>query len=194
MITQKKFNFVLFFNMVFHKIIFGIIAGVVILSTQPGFATPVDLKTAQSVALNFITYIGEDYAVRDIKPKQQSDQTVGYLVNLIPQGYILVAGDTIRVPVKAYSLTSNFANLPPVYVQNLLNELEIPTQKALASQSTKITPPEETNRSYWDFLIQASMVSKARITAYIPDTYLLTTQWNQSYPYNKFNPKSRGTS
>ncbi|MBF0390968.1 MAG: C10 family peptidase [Desulfamplus sp.] len=174
----------------------GIITGIIVLFTQPVFAVEIPLSTAQEVASNFITYLdetylGENYTIKDIEPlEEESGKIVGFLVKLKPQGYILVAGDTIRVPIKAYSFTSNFENLPTAYVQVLLNELKIEaaTRSALLRQSTT-AQPEEINQPYWDFLTQTNPVSRKSLRSYKPDTFLLTTKWDQGYPYNKFNPK-----
>jgi len=199
MTDLKKNDFVLkplssnqFLNIFFFKIFLGIIAGMVLLLTPPAFAAQVNIKSAEAVVLRFITHLGGNYTIREAKPMYQSDKMVGYLMNLNPQGYILVAGDTIRVPIKAYSLTSSFDRLPPAYVKNLLDELQIPTVKLTSSRTSAAALPEETNRPYWDFLTKSTIMPKEKIenyTLYTPDTALLTTQWNQDYPYNKFNPK-----
>jgi hypothetical protein len=181
-----------FLNMFFFKIFLGIIAGMVLLLTPLVFAAEVNIKSAEAIVFKFITHLGENHTIRETKPMYQSGQIVGYLVNLNPQGYILVAGDTIRVPIKAYSLASSFDRLPPAYVKNLLDELQIPTVKLTSSRTPAAALPEETNRPYWDFLTQSAIMPKEKIekyTLYSPNTDLLTTQWNQGYPYNKFNPK-----
>ena len=185
-----------FFNRFLRKMYLGILTGMVVILTQPGFTAEINLKTAETIARNFITYLGEDYTIGKTEPVEKSGQMVGYLTNLTPHGYILVAGNTIRIPIKAYSLSSNFDNLPPGYVQTLLNELQI--QAPLSSRSTfaytpSTTPPEETNHAYWDFLGGNPVVLRKTYT-YTPDTRLVTTTWNQGYPYNKFTPKLGGES
>ncbi len=143
------------------------------------------------MAENFIAYLGSSHTIDILEEVAQSDQTVGYLMRLTPQGYILVAGDTIRVPIKAYSFTSNYKNLPPGYIQSLLGDLKIPEGLSLKLRSTSSTaaPPEKTNQAYWTFLTNYSSFLKTSLKTYTPDTYLLTSQWNQGYPYNKFNPE-----
>ena len=87
----------------------------------------------------------------------------------------------IRVPVKAYSLRTSFDSLPPAYVDTLLAELSLP-KVAMKSSTT----PEVTNSTFWDFLTAKTPMMLQ--DAYIPDTHLLATFWNQTYPYNAFNP------
>ncbi|MBF0205097.1 MAG: C10 family peptidase, partial [Desulfamplus sp.] len=180
-----------------------IFTGILILFTQPLFAAEVNLISAEEVALNFIIYLDENHTIRETESLEESSQTVGYIVHLAPQGYILVSGDTIRVPVKAYSLTSNFDSLPPAYVKVLLNELQLPssfpppitttssstTSKSASSRTSSVTQPEDINKPYWDFLTQTHIASRKSLRSYTPDTFLLTTKWDQGYPYNKFNPK-----
>ena len=174
-----------------HKIIIALAALTVLWVTRPGFTAEIDSGTATSVALNFITHLGKDHTIHSAKPMVQSGQTVGYLVGLNPRGYILVAGDTVRVPIKAYSLVSDFDNLPPAYAQTLLDELQIlPVKTALNSRTAGA--PEETNQPYWHFLNPATNETLKRVKSYVPDTHLISTQWNQGYPYNKFNPQSGG--
>ncbi|MBF0573985.1 MAG: C10 family peptidase, partial [Desulfamplus sp.] len=189
-------EFMLIYFMKIKSIKLGIFAATITLATlifiQPIFAVEVPLITAEKVALNFITYLGEDnYTISSTEPLEESGEIIGYLVNLTPQGYILIAGDTIRVPIKAYSLTSNFDNLPPSYVKVLLNELKVEEslKKSASGKNSGRNQPEEINSSYWEFLTQTKIVSRKSLRNYTPDTYLLTTKWDQGYPYNKFNPK-----
>lgn len=167
-----------------------ILTGITSMLTKPVLADQVSLITARDVAYKFITYLGETYTIDKIEPLEESDEIVGYLVHLQPYGYILVAGDTVRVPIKAYSLISDFHSLPSAYVKMLLNELKISASAKLQlSKSTAKNRPEEINSEYWEFLTQAKILSRKSLRNYTPDTFLLTTKWAQSYPYNKLNPK-----
>lgn len=151
------------------------------ISTKQVDAAPIPLATAEVVANNLLSHLNSSHSVRDIQSVEYSNKHVGYLVQLSPEGYILVAGNDIRVPVKAYSLTSNFHLLPAAYTATLLHELETTTTQLNKSS----TPPEATNSTYWQYLTQTAMPS---YKAYTPDSFLLTTQWGQGHPYNKFMP------
>lgn len=112
-------------------------------------------------------------------------------MKLSPAGYILVAADNIRVPVKAYSFSSNYAALPETYISVLQRELEVPLAVTTKSSTTDASDEgaKEANSSYWKFLQNLSeSITKSVIKSYTPDTYLLTSQWGQSDPYNKLNP------
>ena len=153
-----------------------------------GFAAPVPADLAARVAANFLAHTGAARTISSSEPVVKSAQVVGHLFKLSPKGYILVAGDTIRVPVKGYSMNSDFTELPTAYVDNLFNELGF--QAPAGPQRS--APPDNTNAPYWDFLTQQRTSSGAARSGYLPDTALLTTHWNQGYPYNKLNPSVDG--
>ncbi len=160
---------------------------ITLFSVQTTCGSPVTNITAKNVAKNFLSYIQADNTVESIEEIISDDQTLAFLVNLNPSGYILVAGDDIRVPVKAYSLKSAFYTLPETYRQILLDELKI-----YSASSAAVIQAEDTgtNDAFWEFLTDPSDTSY--IQAYTPDTYLITTTWGQSYPYNSFNPTISG--
>ena len=151
-----------------------------------GTAATVSSDLAKQVAGNFLGHIRSAHTLGSVELLSRSGQSVAYLVNLSPRGYILVAGNTFRVPVKGYSLNSAFSDLPEAYAQNLLNELEIPVSTAKSTQ----TQDDDLNAPYWAFLTQPP--AKTALD-YTPDTFLLTTRWSQGYPYNKFNPTVDGS-
>ena len=176
-----------------------IIVILICLSSHMSFAEPITENEASNLSKNFLAYLNASNTIDKIEPLTLSDQTVGYLMRLTPQGYILVAADTIRVPIKAYSFTSDFDHLPPAYTQTLVKELFIPssefatramtlTKNTDGVKTVQDTAPEAINYSYWNFLTDYTMSASKVTRSYTPDTFLLTTTWNQNYPYNKFNP------
>ena len=154
---------------------------------QAVYSSPVTGTTAKDVAKNFLSYIQADNTIDSIEELEVNNQVVAYLVNLNPSGYILIAGDDIRVPVKGYSLKSGFHDLPKAYRQVLVDELGI---YSFPSSAEILAEGAGTNDAYWKFLTNPSDISS--IQAYTPDTYLITSQWGQSYPYNSFNPTIGG--
>ncbi|MBN1904400.1 MAG: C10 family peptidase [Deltaproteobacteria bacterium] len=151
-------------------------------------SAPVSINRAEVVAKGFLGHINASHTINSIKEITFNNKPVAWLINLDPAGYILVAYDDIRVPVKGYSLSSGFLDLPKGYREILLQELELPPVLTINSSSTG---PEETNNSFWAFL-QAPPDKSAAIQAYTPDTFLLTTSWGQAYPYNSMNPQING--
>ena len=163
----------------------------VFLFARPGFGAPVSMDLAEQVADNFLNHVSAVHTIESIKAVESNEEEVGYLVQLSPQGYILVAGDNIRVPIKGYSLTSTFSDLPETYTQNLLRELEVSTTNSHGILSTQ---PDNTNAPHWEYLLRPPKlaISTLIIQSYEPDTFLLTSQWNQSYPYNSLIPTIDG--
>jgi len=116
---------------------------------------------------------------------------VARLFHLQGGGYILVSVSTELTPVKAYSLEHDFYTLPAAYRMYLLQELEMNIRNLQARRSTmSIDPAVSENRKRWDFLLGLRDIRT--VHAYVPDTFLLTTRWNQDYPYNKFLPEISG--
>ncbi len=149
-------------------------------------AASIDTTLAQTVASNFLNHLGQVGAGHQIESVVSVDlngERVGFLVKLTPQGYILVAGNNIRVPVKAYSLKTSFAELPQPYVDTLRSELSLPDTAVTARAMTAL---ETTNSAFWDFLTSNSLMMRTEV--YTPDTFLLTSKWNQQEPYNNFYP------
>jgi len=137
-----------------------------------------DYKT---VAENFLEYINSNKTIISTEILKEEDDPIGYIMVLDKGGYILIPAVQILPPVKAYSLNSNFDTLPDWYKQFLTDELKV-FCKTERNRSYK----EDKNISKWDFLLS---YKKGKSLRYKPDTFLLTTKWNQSYPYNKKFPK-----
>lgn len=157
---------------------------------QPVNGSSIDRSLGRLVAENFLTHLGQTASNHQIDSVEiltspPDLQPIGFLVHLSPKGYILIPADTIRVPVKAYSLQTVFSSLPAAYTEILLNELTVPD---IAMRSSIV--PETTNSPFWDFLTTTAPILRAN--AYLPDTFLLTTQWNQRYPYNMLHPTQNG--
>jgi len=109
----------------------------------------------------------------------------GYLIRPAGGGFILISPARTLTPVKAYSFTSDFDQLPPPVRQYFIDELEGLARAAELGRrlSLERTEAEES----WDFLLNYN--PEISPLSYTPDTYLLKTTWNQNYPYNKFTPK-----
>jgi hypothetical protein len=151
-----------------------------------------------SVAKNFLTFLGSDKTVRSSRVIESNalDQTqpkvaVAVLMELDGGGFILISASKNLTPIKAYALSGSYDGLPPGYKDFLVKELEANVRAlsilARAPQSVRATE----NQERWDFLLNLSSVRTP--LAYTPETYLLSTRWNQSTPYNKFLPDVGGT-
>ncbi len=159
----------------------------------PAFGQSSDYETA---ARNFLLYLKSDKEIvsssmiqsNDLDPTQ-SKVDIAFLANLSQGGYILVSTSRRISPVKAYSLRADFSTLPDAYKRYLLLESESRVRN-LASFTRLPSGLSDTEKS-WDFLLHYDPSSRMPLE-YTPDTYLLTTRWDQGVPYNKFLPQVDG--
>jgi hypothetical protein len=178
-----------------HLFIRMIIACLLIVSTATYTFAGSEQET---VAQNFLKFLRSDKAVQSaqILGRNSLDPSaapipVAHLFQLNGGGYIIVANSKDLTPIKAYSLTNDFEALPPAYRTAVLDELEahVRSMQTGVGRTTQSDAASE-NRQRWDFLLNLDV---ARLPlAYTPDTFLLSTTWNQSAPYNKFLPEASG--
>jgi len=144
------------------------------------------------VAENFLSYVKSGKEIASVKmisgnalePTSAPIETA-FLAHLNGGGYVLTARSRQFTPVKAYSLTRPFEDLPDWYKEYLLHEMEYHA-RAAADLKTALTAAASETAARWDFLLNYHLM-KAPL-AYTPGQWLLTTKWNQGSPYNKFLP------
>ncbi|MDL1964161.1 MAG: C10 family peptidase [Deltaproteobacteria bacterium] len=149
------------------------------------------------VARNFLKYLNSDKEIVSTRiiegnhpDSLPAKVSVAFLANLKNGGYILVSTSRNLTPIKAYSLSDDFLTLPEAYKKFLLSEMEYNARTIMArKRTTQVATVSQAQKS-WDFLLNFEQVRAT--LAYTPDTYLLTTQWDQNDPYNKFLPESNG--
>lgn len=153
----------------------------------------------ETVANNFLRFVGSGKIIlsSEILEINLLDSTLppvvaGHLFHLQDGGYLLVSGDRTISPVKAYSLSGDFAALPEPYRAALLRELELrvrAAREAATGRTPQSAEPTETE-ARWDFLL--GFAGGRTSLAYTQGSWLLQTQWNQQHPYNKFLPQVGG--
>jgi len=144
------------------------------------------------IAKNYLAFLGSSKTIvstetieRNALNLAQPPIPIACLAKLQDGGYILVAASHSLTPVKAYSPDRPFEALPEPYRDFLLLEAEYNIRALAASKTPQAVSSE--NQQRWDFLLTFDKTRSP--LAYTPDTYLLTTKWNQSSPYNKFLPQ-----
>ncbi len=151
----------------------------------------------ETVARHFLTYLNSGKAIDAIEILEGNDlapdlpaTTLGALVRLAGGGYCLIAASMELTPIKAYSLTREFEALPPPYRRYLLREMEANVRGVAALDRSRSTLDLSKNGMRWSFLLDdvPGRVPMAEATT----AYLLKTQWNQDFPYNKFTPSVHG--
>lgn len=156
-----------------------------------------EVPDAATVADHFLSFVNSSKAIVAMEPVEGArlapdvpPVTVGTLFHLSGGGFVLVSSSMQLTPIKAYSLTADFRNLPPPVRDFILKEMEyhVRTLDAQGAVSPMALTP---SRERWTFLLNYPDVRSAQ--AYTPGTHLLTTAWNQDAPYNDRLPEVNGT-
>lgn len=177
-------------------------SGLMLLMFIGFFSTAMALTTqdqARLAADNFLDFIGSSKTIVAVQPVTGNllDSSLpaivaGWVMDLNEGGYILIASSTAFSPVKAYSLSSDYENLPLPYKKFLEQELELYARiekDTLAGSRTSLSLSQPTPaQDAWAFLLNYDPGDRSQL-AYTPGDNLLSTTWNQGYPYNKFLPK-----
>ena len=136
----------------------------------------------ENVAKNFLIYQNAKVGIKSFEILKYKGDEVGYLFNLKDKGYIIIPISKTISPVKAFSFDRNYNDLPPKYKTFLLMRLYEAYKSKTLAKSIKSTI---SNR--WNFLENYKPILHRRLFA--PNKILLTTSWDQDYPYNKYLPK-----
>ena len=127
----------------------------------------------QNIAENFLKFKNIEKSVVSSEFLQKDDQNVGYIFRLSDGGYIVTPISKSLSPIQAFSFKDSEI-APPL--------------KSMLSNSLFAHLENNTISDKWDFLLNYKTSSRV-LKSYTPNTILLTTTWNQYYPYNSFFPK-----
>lgn len=161
------------------------------------YGAPVDRQKAIKVAKN---YLAERYAARglevpatfDVKSvdliNSSTEMPLMYIINVIPQGFILVSADDRVLPVLGYS-HQNFMDLNYMApsTQYWLSGYEMQIEYAIKEEleADAFTQNEWNRLSVENFVVQAP---KNNVVV----GPLLTTPWDQGRYYNRLCPEDAG--
>ena len=147
---------------------------------------PVNSDTATRVAKNFVLErMGSEYSVTMAKLLDSvKGESYIYVVNLTPQGFILVAADDAAIPVLGYSAMNNWGEVEiPVQLQDLLENWNAQLQDI---RERNLSAPNETQALWSRYNCDTVL--------FVPDRNLrtvgplLTTIWGQGTYYNAMCP------
>lgn len=151
------------------------------------FAAPVDVNTAKVlgvkylknnvVAAKFITDVEHVYTLN-------SDDATPYLyVFNYDKGFVVVAADDRAYPILGYSDEGGFdANNIPEGMGYYLGHYGRQIQYAIDNELVA----DEEIASQWELLRKEGVITRTRMDKAV--TPLLTTTWDQGYPYNYYAP------
>ncbi len=159
-------------------------------------AKTVDSPTSKTVAKNYFALLGQA-----ILPTQDFDITIEnkfknnttyYIYGFSEGGFVIVSGDDSIIPVLGYSLDSPIEedNMPPA-LRDLLNHYSEQINYSIESKTENIE-----NLQLWNKIIDfnSSDTTKSSISYSVSSTEnvspLISTKWNQGYPYNTLCPAS----
>jgi hypothetical protein len=155
-------------------------------------AAPVDEQTARLAATRWmlLSANGEstDHTVDAVYTMSSDGLTACYIINLLPSGMVVVSADDIAAPVIMYSPDGQYdgSTLPPALehmLEAVMQDIATAVRNGEAQTSriadlwSKLLEDEENMVAYFGGGASVSAVSP-----------LLSTTWNQTFPYNKDCP------
>lgn len=162
------------------------------------YSASVNMQTARDVVAFHlqIKNVANSYTIADvIELKNQKKQKLAYIINLKPNGYIVLATDTNINPIIAYSFVNNF---PLINDKNntLYNLLRKDMELRLAGMGDFGETTIRENNNIWTQYQNRNLVFfrnrefQQWPSRRSPTDGLVETTWMQGHPYNKFCPKS----
>ena len=167
----------------------------IIAMSLPMLGNPIDENTAKQLAQNFwkennIMGVKGDKVfkkrmddARFVNVATRCGYSEFYIFNNEDgKGFVLISADDCVTPILAYSYDNNFAteNLPP----NLKGWLDGYAEQIRMAVEMRVTATEEI-RAEWNCLRHGKNLPIKSETSIDP---LITTHWNQNYPYNSQCP------
>lgn len=153
-------------------------------------AGPINKTTAIKLALNFmeervtLKELKTNYRVSGVETyTEQSGKTLIYAINMQPQGFVLVSADDAAFPVPAYSYEGSWDkknNNPGIalWLGQYESEMSNIVNSAAHAREFPRNPA-------WDHYLTGTKASRKDYRSVEP---LLTSTWDQDYPYNQQCP------
>lgn len=133
---------------------------------------------AETMALRFMrSYLSGSISVKNIVNSADGGQGGYYIVNLNPQGWVIISADDVATPVIGYSSTGSLemARMPE-NMRFMMGEYDRQVKK-IATLTTKTHP-------LWNS--DGRIITRA---SGVPVQPLIKVNWNQDEPYNVYCPK-----
>jgi len=183
------------------KILHGL-AVIAVAVSQWSSAAPVDHEDAEKVAASFVRTQVAPLSTAACAPAKLhtageatpitdpvTDETLAYVVNLQPEGFVVTSADTAIRPVIAHSLRGSFPaddDVNNVLLQMIRTDLKLRMQAAPFT----LASVKESNEAQWaDYATGGAAATTEAVTQYPPDRDgWLTTAWEQGSFYNDYCP------
>lgn len=141
-----------------------------------GYAREISEQYAGEYALDYISMqTTEKYAIKSI----HRTNACYYIINLVPQGWVILAADDVAAPIIGYSLSGSLEeNHIPANMRYVLSEFEERIKEVILT--------EKTPHLYW--MHPSASITRAGDSKIEP---LIQVNWNQSAPYNAYCPRQK---
>ena len=151
-------------------------------------ANPVDLRTAREVAVKFMNANArvplrgtEDLQL--VTTYSTENNNAAFHIFNTPNGFVIVAADDCSTPILGYSDESQFdVNNVPIQLQDYLQGF---VEQIQYGMENRIVADENTARQ-WELVRSTGRLNNNRDGDAVEP--LITTQWDQGYPYNALCP------
>jgi len=183
------------------KMLHGL-AVIAVAVSQWSSAAPVDCEDAENVAAVFVQLqvarlsasglapVGPD-EVGEVVPISDpvTGETLAYVVNLQPEGFVVTSADTQIQPVIAHSVRGSFPledDANNVFLQLVRTDLKL----RMEAEPFRPASVKESNEMEWaDYAAGTAAATAEAATQYPPDRDgWLTTAWQQASFYNDYCP------
>lgn len=158
------------------------------LSVQTVFSKPVDVQTAQKIALTYYTFNSQNsspYVLKLAYTRTEADNTVDYYVfDIYPKGFVIVSGDDNADPVIAFSDESFFeSNMPNSGVKDWMDDVANNINYVIKNH---LQADDEIASMWTAYSSGQNIITSRTLTKTVSP--LITTTWNQSPLYNEYCP------
>jgi hypothetical protein len=164
----------------------------------PVYAGFVTCQTAKKVALNFYyekynQYEGvieyQSLQIESTYTSKQSNENFYYVFHFKNGGFVIVPSDDCLSPVMGYSFQNNFvADNQPSHVKWWFGQIE---EQVRYVRQNKLLPENKT-ADQWTYYLNDGFVLNTHPKASKAVEPLLTTLWDQGWPYNYYCPVTTG--
>ena len=161
-----------------NKRVFTLLFWLLTFVFQNAAAVEVDAGRAQRFAIEFMSSMcGESRSVLDMECISQDGHALYYIINMKPQGWVLVSAQDGVKPLLGYNPDGRFINNPEM--TNLSAWMEHYTVQIADAIRDNDKPIANWDKPSRPVMTRASNVIEP----------LIKVNWNQGYPYNQFCPQ-----
>ncbi len=139
---------------------------------------------AKLVSVNWLKFDKSSVTVKSVEPIIYKDVKVGYLVNLSPEGFIIVPDVKLLSPIKFWSKKGTFRK--EGFLLDVLEEMYIAKMGVKRGDLS-----ESKEQPAWAWLEGRKAIPLEEVRT-VEKSPLITTKWNQDDPYNKYCPQVNG--